>query len=195
MSTLILPNGLNNAKANPATMVEDDRGQKPPPSIHPLFKAILQAVLQGDANLKRKGVYVDLGLKKETQDIQRDLGVFKTQVDKWTVTLNWTTRRQGSIPAHYASVEYADMPVGIISPYLTERECWKCGTLDLEAGRPCPNCHQLDWWGRLVHPRDCHQALAVFIADRTGRAHLWEAFDGKKTEAEMAESRGGSESN
>lgn len=188
---LILPNGLQPKKANPfklVTAAEDKAAPKPRP-INPLYKVALQALLQGNEELKRLGLVLDMGMNKEEGRKRLDLGVFKTTIDGWTLTVNWTTKKQQSLPAHYMAIEFGGQTVAILSPYLTGRACWHCDYPDLDAGDSCPRCKERDWRSRIVGWRDCHQALTNFIALRTGRDELWAAMGGAENDRLLGEAK------
>lgn len=107
-----------------------------------------------------------------------DLGVFTAQFGRWSIYLNWQTRWAQQIPPHHLLVEYNGTPVGIISPFLILRACWKCGR-----GQPIRDGRFTEdaYWARLqpamraLHPDWPERIPAVLPAHPCPRCgeHDW----------------------
>lgn len=192
-------------------MVEEDEADlyKDPPPINPLFKVAYRAVIQS-SEMKQKGVFVDF--EREHNDIGPGVGMVKAEFDGWKCTLNWTRSKQGSIPVNYIAVERHGTTQGIIGPFANIRTCWHCGLTgwrDKEhtqgvvlpsqrmpggvwASPSCPNCDELDWWGKMgigktaISQDDFYEAAVEYVADELDRPRLWTHYDGQGVHAHKA---------
>ncbi|GEM_PF-7038593 len=200
MAGLFLPRNARAPMALPVVTAANAHEYKVPHPIHPTFKVLLQAILQLSAELKGKKMFVDMGIpnydemgKENTAETRRDIGVFQAKFDHWTVVLNWTEETRQNLPPDYIGVDFGDSSAGILGPHANIRTCWKCGLTGFRdkeqrfpcvvPGKPCPNCHNLDWWAKMVSQDDLVEAAATALQDAIPqKPYLWEGFGGRDAE-------------
>lgn len=98
----------------------DDGGWEEDPEYSDEFEPALWILLE------RYDIQMDPTLSFEDSMAGRDIGVLTAKFWKWTISLNWQTVWARHIPPHHMAVEFDGTEVGIISPWLTLRTCWKC---------------------------------------------------------------------
>lgn len=165
------------------------------PPFSKIHRAALFAVLHQNAELKGLGAVFEPNMKSDESRKREHVGVYAASFAGFRCTLNWTPKKQGSIPRRHILVECLDEAVGIVGPFATIRDCWTCdlrgyrdeqGTVPwVVPGQPCPRCAALDWWGRIVTPWHLVDRAGEVVARDVADDRAWSHMDGDRGQAEL----------
>ena len=154
-------------KAQPAQWVDADNEhefmERPP--INRTFQVVFQAIIQTSRALKNKKVFMHGGLTREEGRKQHDVGIFTGKFGGWACTVNWTTKPRDGLPARHMAVQYKSIPVAVLAPY----ETWRS-----------------KWFTRVISPDILERDAMEVIADKTGKARLFEQLGGDSRDENIA---------
>ena len=123
MATLILPKHAVNSKVPLVDISDDDQWEDSPEYSDEFEPALWVIHHQHDI---RMDPTIDAGKTKQERLAMAQLGVLWARFGLWNIAVNWQTQWAQTIPPHHMAVEYKGELVGILSPYLLMRTCWKC---------------------------------------------------------------------
>jgi len=167
--TQIIVDPTRDPQEAPLVTEENQQDYQAARPVNELFETALIGAFACSDALRQKRLVMDMGLDDEQGRARMDIGQFEAEVDRFKITVNWSTAFAGKIPPGHILVEYGGAEVGMLSPY--------------SDGLPVHGVPPMNYWsGIFVMPADLWQACAAAAAKTSKKDYMWQAMEGDQVD-------------